>query len=149
MRLSIQSYFTVTACILITCCEEDGFHFTRGDAEKVDVPMGATRIDAFGGDPPYKYAGGHVGVKDMPMKFRAFSDGRWIERDYVGIEGARYFSVNFVNAMKEGFVIVYRANSDSRDGKGEQAGTGQPATRPELKSDGGDKPQPEVEGRSR
>jgi len=31
----------------------------------------------------------------------------------------------------------------------EPAGTGQPATRPELKSDGSDKPQPEAEGRSR
>jgi hypothetical protein len=31
----------------------------------------------------------------------------------------------------------------------EQAGTGQPATRPESKSEGGDKPQPESEGRSR
>lgn len=33
--------------------------------------------------------------------------------------------------------------------KAEQAGTGQPATRPESKSSGGDKPQPEAEGRSR
>jgi hypothetical protein len=31
----------------------------------------------------------------------------------------------------------------------EQGGTGQPATRPELKSEGSDKPQPESEGRSR
>jgi hypothetical protein len=31
----------------------------------------------------------------------------------------------------------------------EQAGTGQPATRPEPKSEGSDKPQPEAEGRSR
>ncbi len=31
----------------------------------------------------------------------------------------------------------------------EQAGTGQPATRPESKPEGGDKPQPESEGRSR
>jgi hypothetical protein len=31
----------------------------------------------------------------------------------------------------------------------EQAGTGQSATRPESKSEGGDKPQPEAEGRSR
>jgi hypothetical protein len=31
----------------------------------------------------------------------------------------------------------------------EQAGTGQPATRPESKSEDGDKPQPEAEGRSR
>lgn len=34
-------------------------------------------------------------------------------------------------------------------GKAEQAGTGQPATRPESKSEGSDKPQPEAEGRSR
>ena len=32
---------------------------------------------------------------------------------------------------------------------GEQAGTGQPATRPESKSEGSDKPKPESEGRSR
>jgi hypothetical protein len=33
--------------------------------------------------------------------------------------------------------------------QGEQAGTGQPATRPESKSEGDDQPQPEAEGRSR
>ena len=33
--------------------------------------------------------------------------------------------------------------------RSEQAGTGQPATRPESKSEGSDKPQPEAEGRSR
>ena len=33
--------------------------------------------------------------------------------------------------------------------KSEQGGTGQPATRPESKSEGGTKPQPEAEGRSR
>ncbi len=33
--------------------------------------------------------------------------------------------------------------------KAEQAGAGQPATRPESKSEGSDKPQPEVKGRSR
>jgi hypothetical protein len=36
-----------------------------------------------------------------------------------------------------------------RDPRAEKAGTGQPATRPESKSEGGDKPQPEAEGRSR
>jgi hypothetical protein len=39
-------------------------------------------------------------------------------------------------------VFIGRPNS-------EQDGTGQPATRPESKSEGGDKPQPESEGRSR
>lgn len=36
-----------------------------------------------------------------------------------------------------------------RNPKAEQCGTGQPATRPESKSEGGAKPQPEAEGRSR
>ena len=33
--------------------------------------------------------------------------------------------------------------------KGEQAGAGQPATGPVVEPEGGDKPQPEAEGRSR
>ena len=37
----------------------------------------------------------------------------------------------------------------ARNTKGEQNGTGLPARRPESKSEGGDKPQPEAEGRSR
>jgi hypothetical protein len=36
-----------------------------------------------------------------------------------------------------------------RIGKSEQAGTGQPATRPVDEPEGSDKPQPEAEGRSR
>ncbi len=42
-----------------------------------------------------------------------------------------------------------RAVVTLRKQEAEQAGTGQPATRPESKSEGGDKPQPESEGRSR
>jgi hypothetical protein len=38
---------------------------------------------------------------------------------------------------------------DFQKAPAEQDGTGQPATRPESKSEGGDKPQPEAEGRSR
>jgi hypothetical protein len=37
----------------------------------------------------------------------------------------------------------------AEDTQAEEAGTGQPASRPESKSEGGDKPQPESEGRSR
>jgi hypothetical protein len=42
-----------------------------------------------------------------------------------------------------------RALAQLKKQKAEQAGTGQPATRPESKSEGSDKPQPEAEGRSR
>ena len=44
----------------------------------------------------------------------------------------------------ERFVRVIRKKIKETEG-----GAGQPATRPESKSEGGDKPQPEAEGRSR
>jgi hypothetical protein len=50
------------------------------------------------------------------------------------------------------FWFVYSAEAKTQleqRRKAQQAGTGQPATRPESKSEGSDKPQPESEGRSR
>jgi hypothetical protein len=47
------------------------------------------------------------------------------------------------------FTIKGHLDLSSEAKEGEQGGTGQPATRPESKSDGSDKPQPEAEGRSR
>jgi hypothetical protein len=44
---------------------------------------------------------------------------------------------------------VKKLGSKQSETHDEQAGTGQPATRSESKSEGGDKPQPESEGRSR
>jgi hypothetical protein len=46
-------------------------------------------------------------------------------------------------------VSVPSGAQNARDQEAEQAGTGQPATRPGSKSKGSDKPQPESEGRSR
>ena len=48
-------------------------------------------------------------------------------------------------AVASGQLLSTRATKDSA----EQAGTGQPATRSQSKSEGSDKPQPEAEGRSR
>ena len=45
--------------------------------------------------------------------------------------------------------LVYILSMQRSPIKSEQAGTGQPATRSESKSEGADKPQPESEGRSR
>jgi hypothetical protein len=44
--------------------------------------------------------------------------------------------------------IIKRKLAERKE-EAEQAGTGHPATRPESKSEGSDKPQPEAEGRSR
>jgi hypothetical protein len=45
--------------------------------------------------------------------------------------------------------LQYSGDATATKNQAEQAGTGQPATRPESKSGGSDKPQPESEGRSR
>jgi hypothetical protein len=70
----------------------------------------------------------------------------------------------YLKKNSDGFYIPVTGDSDSDSAirelnrpnvaakltnQAEQGGTGQPATRPELKPEGGDKPQPEAEGRSR
>jgi hypothetical protein len=60
--------------------------------------------------------------------------------------GSRLFSIHVINLRTANTRQLYRTG-EWKDA--EQAGTGQPATRPESKSEGGDKPQPESEGRSR
>jgi hypothetical protein len=49
----------------------------------------------------------------------------------------------------QGFELMWDLDPSDDDRSDEQAGAGQPATRPELKSEGGIKPEPESEGRSR
>ncbi len=53
----------------------------------------------------------------------------------------------FTYVTKDGGRMVERRVKNEKEA--EQAGTGQPATRPESKSEGGDKHQPQAEGRSR
>jgi len=56
---------------------------------------------------------------------------------------------NLADAVDANLVIERGKVSLIPKKEAEQAGTGQPATRPESKSEGSDKPQPEAEGRSR
>jgi hypothetical protein len=51
--------------------------------------------------------------------------------------------------FKSGDLITVEENRTEQEKKVEQAGAGQPATRSESNSEGGDKPQPESGGRSR
>ena len=56
------------------------------------------------------------------------------------------------SAMDHYFMVMQKTKLEkltTPTHKAEPAGAGQPATRPESKSEGGDKPQPEAEGRSR
>ena len=64
--------------------------------------------------------------------------------------GTWWYSIA-AGGWKGGKVEVSRvqAKAEAPPGQAEQGGAGQPATRPESKPEGGKKPQPEAEGRSR
>ncbi len=58
-------------------------------------------------------------------------------------------AVEVARSKEYGDVVSLLQRAAELKQKGEQGGAGQPATRSELKSEGGKKPQPESEGRSR
>jgi hypothetical protein len=104
---------------------------------------------------------------DFPFERIWLYDGVNQNRDIhqLGIEPKKYFSndrrprfdydteytVTIKGAvLKERTVVTFRTPKEEPTATPtEQDGTGQPATRPESKSEGSDKPQPESEGRSR
>ncbi len=65
-------------------------------------------------------------------------------RDYFIARGYKRIVIEQAYASGRGIHLEYPEQKHA-----EQAGTGQPATRPESKSESSDKPQPEAEGRSR
>ncbi len=67
----------------------------------------------------------------------------------IGFTKDRVPAVYWVQFQKLGEEMKIEAIEKTAEPKAEQSGTGQPATRPESKSEGSDKPQPESEGRSR
>ncbi len=93
-------------------------------------------------------------------KFRSTVEGELLTYFYYGEElpkakeGRHVVNHNqmYFKRDKDKDVVAFleRLRSDpAQNIRSEQDGTGQPATRPESKSEGSDKPQPESEGRSR
>jgi hypothetical protein len=80
------------------------------------------------------------------------SDGRLtsIGGIYAQIDFPRLVA-EWVRTLSGAGLVLLLVNAGQRKGtrESEQAGTGQPDTRPESKSEGSDKPQPDSEGRSR
>jgi len=72
--------------------------------------------------------------------------------DVLGLHRVREIGVERapkeIDLMKKRLILARRLIELDQT-KAEQGGTGQAATRPESKSEGSDKPQPEAEGRSR
>lgn len=103
---------------------------------KFGTPEAATLVkkvegmaDAFDNVPPPE-------IKDIPHLKRFMLIGRyWLTVEQIGKKDYRkVFIEKYYETIKK---------------LAEQAGAGQPATRPQSKSEGGDKPQPKSEGRSR
>jgi hypothetical protein len=71
---------------------------------------------------------------------------------YLKADGVEHIPVTGDLKSSRSLLIIKPSNlvnTMDRNGNAEQAGTGQPATRPESNSEGSSKPQPEAEGRSR
>jgi hypothetical protein len=96
------------------------------------------------------------GTKSVGLIIRG-SDGQFISSSALEIRDNRCSAVLSQAAIgNSSFVTPYIAKTENEmtelyfgKAKAEQAGTGQPATRPESKSEGSAKPQPEAEERSR
>lgn len=73
--------------------------------------------------------------------------GEKITLDIVDVAGV--FKHTLQKLPSDFFDITWVSLANTNTTLAEQAGTEQSATRPELKPEGGDKPQPEAEGRSR
>jgi hypothetical protein len=74
------------------------------------------------------------------------ADDSWAEDEVATAKMREQIAANIV-LIENRYVEISMANQDKESA--EQAGSGQPATRSQSKSEGNDKPQPEAEGRSR
>jgi len=135
------------------------------------------RLDGQGGYEPGKVAEKQQRdltekeIKDFLTRFDSLDFSEQPTKDpFIGLDGSEWI----LERLKDGeYHIMVRWTADAYDPKNrgtasfvgvcqwmlaaaprkieeaEQAGTGQPAPRPESEPEGGDKPQPEAEGRSR
>jgi hypothetical protein len=92
---------------------------------------------------------GYAVMQTCPNLQRIYDYEDRTEYVVVDPKGLTMFSCNENGLWKEERIETPVSERDSWIPKAEQVGTGQPATRPETKSEGRDKPQPEAEGRSR
>ena len=86
-------------------------------------------------------------AKRHPVDQSKQQDFRYIEYSKA-IEHLEHTIQDFTEAKLDA-TTMQRALAKLKKQKAEQVGAGQPATRPESKSEGSDNPQPEAEGRSR
>ena len=101
----------------------------------------ALRLCRLGADPHYLV---YDGLEELPKSYpslRTFGLQNYKHTARL-LEAIRGF--NYSMAMR-----AWELKARKQIQEGEQGGTGQPATRPESKPEGGAKPQPESEGRSR
>lgn len=120
---------------------------TVDEGEQSDTYLRAEAIDEVA-----VFRSDHQGDKERPFKVRITTRMLESNRPEAGVTVSRSYSFYFVirdEADRIATAIVKACSGDRTEKEAEQAGTGQPATRPELKSEGSDKPQPEAEGRSR
>jgi hypothetical protein len=120
--------------VSVTC---GGGNYPKEAFRKVNDEMNA-KIDALVGD----YASRELFVAVIP-------DISGYRIRVAGNSGSKLFDEPMKSHLTDWIGQRMDELQEQERKEAEQAGTGQPATRPVLKSEGSDKPQPEAEGRSR
>ena len=89
--------------------------------------------------------GGHFSINTYLLSHDGLKEIMELSGEWQNAEYAKLFNTVFAEPLKP----EYRFVAARLKSKADHAGSGQPATRPESKSEGGGKPHPESEGRSR
>jgi hypothetical protein len=144
---------TLLATVLLTACgdknksdskvQEEIITWTAKSIDWTDQADGSRKITF---ESPYFY-GDKITFAGLNGSGTGYVDGIVLAQD-----GSVYYTVQDADAPETIYGGVYPDEMklvERGTTKAEQAGTGQPATRSQSKSEGGDKPQPEAEGRSR
>jgi hypothetical protein len=95
--------------------------------------------------------GSHHSFESIPSKNKIWRDFRSLQPNGRGglIETIYEWNGKQYTAKSTREITAKELHGDQEDTNAEQGGAGQPATRPESKSEGSQKPQPASEGRSR
>lgn len=109
----MKRLLTTLGIIFISSCGEKlTYSLNKKDVLKVNVPSNSSFVEAFGAEGSYKWAGGLQGNLNADTVFKVKVSNTEIVREFKAEPGISYISVNFENQEKEGYLVIYRLDSN-------------------------------------
>ncbi len=145
-----SQYLAVVSRGTRTSIDVEVFRFKDDTVEQITLPSPKLGDGSWQGGRSYFVK--HIKWEATTLKYYCYGDKVYGAGDAESVPDNWYhfdIALGFGGLGEEAAPKVISVTATTPKWRGEQAGTGQPATRPESKSEGRDKPQPESEGRSR